>query len=227
MAKTFSYAGPPLITMDIPAIEVKLAEANLDNVHAAMIQRMVDWAVAAGTDVLKTALPRTPWDTGKLRKSGTVTIDIGGKRIDVASGRRSDNGMRILSGMNKLTPQLSRRIMKRVRTISAIVHFHRVADSAEGLRDVAIWTHEDLNPHGSGVSPQARKPGTGPKYLESAFREKGAKWAKMSPMIEHQMNLDQIRMATVKTTSLKGSIFQQLTLKLGRLKKFIFFKRGK
>ena len=223
---TRSWAGPPLITMELPAIELQLAKANLANIHGAMIQRMVDWAAAAGADVLQTALQRVPYDTGKLRESGTLTMDIGGKLIDIARGRRADNRIKYLSGVNKLTPQLSKRLRRRLGTIQAIVHFHRVSDSAEGLRDIAIWTHENLNPHGSGVTPSATKPGTGPKYLESAFKEKAQKWAKMSPRIEHQMNKDQIRMTTVQTANYKGSIFKKLKMRLSKLKKFVFFRRG-
>jgi len=222
-----NYPGPPLITMDLPAIEVKLAEANLENVHAAMIQRMVDWATAVGIDVLETALPRVPYDTGQLRESGTVTMDLGGKTIDIATGRREDPGIRYLPGMAKLTPQLAKKLRKRITTIASVIHFHRIADSNEGPRDIALWTHEDLNPYGSGVAPSATKPLTGPKYLESAFREKAAKWNAMIPAVEQQMNRDQKNMGVIQTTNLKGHIFKKLTMKLRKLKKFVFFKRGR
>jgi len=227
MAAYRHYAGPPLITLDLPAIELQVSQANLENIHAAMIQRMVDWAVAAGVDVLQTALPRVPYDTGKLRESGTVTMDLGGKQIDIARGRREDPRIKYLPGMSKLTPQLAKRLRRRLGTIRTIVHFHRVSDSADGLRDIAIWAHENLNPYGAGVAPSATKPGTGPKYLESAFKEKAPKWAKLSPMVEQQMNRDQIKMATIQSANYRGSIFKKLTMKLSKLKKFIFFKRGR
>ena len=221
-----NYPGPPLITAHIPTVELKLLKLNFESHEAAVVQRAIDWAVGAGVDTLEHALPLTPWDTGILRESGTVTMDLGNTRVDVASGRRDSDNIQILSGMNKLTPQLSKRLSKRVRWIRAIVHFHRVSDSNEGPRDVALWAHENLNPYGSDTPPSARKPGTGPKYLEKAFKQRGPIWNSKRPMIEREIYKDIKEMGQVTSSSLKGPyVVQRIKLVLSRLKKFKFFKK--
>ena len=221
-----NYPGPPLITTSIPAIELKMLKLNFENHEAAVIQRAIDWAVGAGVDTLEHALPLTPWDTGRLRESGTVTMDLGTTRVDVATGRKDSSKVRILSGMSKLTPTLAKRLVKKVKSIRAIVHFHRVADSSEGPRDVALWAHEDLNPHGSGTPPSARKPGTGPKYLEKAFRQRGPVWRAKLPLIEREIGRDVKEMGVVQSSPLKGPyIVQRIKLSLARLKRFKFFRK--
>lgn len=220
-----TYAGPPLITMDVPAIEMRLAEQNLENDLAAVIQRTVDWVMAAGVDILDFSLPMVPWDTGKLRESGTVTMRTNLGNTDVATGQRKSKNVNVLPAAEKFTPQLSKRMLRRIKLIQAVIHFHRTADSNEGPRDIALWTHENLNPASSGKSPRARKPGTGPKYLENAFRARAPFWNSKFKSIELQIAKDQRDMAYIKTVNLRGNVFQRLTMKLSRLKKFVFFKR--
>jgi len=109
-----------------------------------------------------------PWG-GKLRESGLANVFFGwagksGYAIVVGRGRR-DGGVDV--DLSKLRGRLNR--AKRIRKVSGMVMYKRENELGE---DIALWTHEELLPYGSSGSPHARFPGTGPKYLESAFQAK-------------------------------------------------------
>ncbi len=184
--------GP--VTVDaqggISGIAIKLFEANMESLLDIVGYRAVEWVAAAGVDVLGHALPLTPWETGQLRESGTVTLEVGNKRFAIAHGS--------LSGAVEKTGKFSRmsarkigRWIKRKPHAGAWVSFYRMADSDEGPRDIAVWTHEDLNPFESRPNPPAAtKPGTGPKYLSRAFNKRKDYWIAQSRIIERQVIRD-------------------------------------
>lgn len=223
IAKGQNYLGPPLVTAAVDGISVETLRLNLETAGIAMVQRAADWAVGAGVDILAYAIPMTPVKTGKLRKSGTVTIDFGTKKVDVARGlKRGD--VRLLAGIKEISPTLSKKIAKRAKGITTIVHFRRHADSNQGPRDIAIWTHEMINPHGSGTPPSARTPGTGPKYLEKAYNQRKGHWKQQAKLIQQQIARD-VEDMSVKSGRAGPFSFQRIKLKLARLKQFVFFKR--
>jgi len=114
-------------------------------------------------DILSYALPRTPIDTGELRASSRAVIKLG-RHGNIYIGTGQEDGT-VAANLRLIT----KTALKGVRTLRGEVYYFR---EGEGGVDVALWTHEDLNPYASGRSPQARTPGTGPHYLSSAYNER-------------------------------------------------------
>ncbi len=121
-------------------------------------------------DILANSQPRVPYDTGKLRRSGMAVIYGGksgrGKQMIVGGGKEDGT---VVSQLHTLRYDQVR-IMKFMR---GVVGYYRMADRDPNF-DVALFTHEILYPYEmrfSGHKPAARKPNTGPKYLELAFKE--------------------------------------------------------
>lgn len=127
------------------------------NLHTA---RTVTTIVA---DLLSTAQPRVPVDTGKLRRSGTAYLQFGNSIRTVAKGQK-DGTVDVSPG------RVTHWDIKNARYIAGNVDYERQSD--DGKKDVAIFTHEYLNPYESKERPRAKTPGTGPKYLESAWNER-------------------------------------------------------
>lgn len=118
-------------------------------------------------DLLAKAQPRVPVDTGKLRESGRGYLNfVGGAYKDIVWGNKDGTVRTDLSRLNKTG-------LRNIRGIIGNVSYSRIGD--DGETDVAIYTHEELNPYG-GESPRARTPGTGPKYLEIPFIENKDKY---------------------------------------------------
>lgn len=112
-------------------------------------------------DLLQSALPRTPYDTGELRESGRAfLIYDGGAEQDVGYGSKEGT---VRTTYNRIRRKDAK------HSVSGGVSFFRTGE--EGT-DVAVWTHEDLLPYDMRPQkPAARKPGTGPKYLEQPWTE--------------------------------------------------------
>lgn len=125
-------------------------------------------AADAAVAVLRDSQLRVPYDTGELKASGIAILDFGrspkgGSRVPIiARGNFFDASTAVQTNYSYITPEL-------VKTVSKIRL--QIQYTREGLHgeDIALWAHEELNPHGSGLHPQARRPGTGPKYLEIPF----------------------------------------------------------
>lgn len=116
-------------------------------------------------DTLALSQPTVPIDTGKLRESGRAIIRyVGGSGTYniVARGKRSGT---VEVDLTKITSNK----VKNAREILGEIDYSRLSDDRR--IDVAIFTHEFLNPFGSKVKPRARTPGTGPKYLENAWNK--------------------------------------------------------
>lgn len=215
-----NYKGPPLITLEGPSgVEWTLLKENIGTCNGIIRQRLIDYLVGVGVDVLRYAIPRTPKDTGQLRESGTVTMDTGRKFLDVARGHK-DGGIQLLSALSTFTPRAAKHVAKKAAYLQSIVHFHRTAESAEGPRDIALWAHEDLNPYG-GVAPAARTPMTGPKYLEKAVKSRMPLWQKRIVRLYDAVERDIYQATTRK--KVRG--LDTVKLVITRIKKFVFFKR--
>jgi hypothetical protein len=119
-------------------------------------------------DLLSRTQPKVPWDTGQLRESGTAYVVYGGRSARVV-GKGNRDGT-VTANLSKVRG----RIPKGVKFLSANVTYTRYNESGT---DIALWTHEDLLPYEARPStPAARKPGTGPKYLESTWWENRDKY---------------------------------------------------
>lgn len=114
---------------------------------------------------LEEAAKRCPYDTGLLRESGMVTINESDivAVVSKGTGATEEPSVEILQQWVK----------KPYATIEADISFDREVKG----RDLALWAHEELLRYvrrpksGAQIGKWfARKPGTGPKYLENAFK---------------------------------------------------------
>ena len=128
-------------------------------------------------DILRIAQPTVPKDPaeygGTLRESGRARLELGNRAIDIGRGKKDGSVVHML---NKITPNRTRGVKRAGINIQYVREGY---DQYGNELDVAVWTHEVLNPHG-GPSPAARTPGTGPKYLELA-------WASMKPIVYEEL----------------------------------------
>jgi len=136
---------------------------ELISIKAAKLVAMI------ANDLLGNTLPMTPYDTGKLRASGTAMMNLGGKPIIVG---KADSSFPY-EVVDAQIPVITSNDMKRVKKVSAVVYFNR--RNEEG-KDIALWAHENLlpwvpRPKPSDLKgvPVVTKKFTGPKYLENAF----------------------------------------------------------
>jgi len=136
---------------------IKEVLSNLDAINV-LIKMKLARALALGIcDVLSVSQPAVPIDTGELRESGLARIKLGHRSYDVGTGN-ADGSISVAIG------NITKSTLEHVRTMQGEVSYYRT----DGAMDVAVFTHEDLNPHG-GPHPAARMPGTGPKYLQNAW----------------------------------------------------------
>jgi len=153
----------------VSSVDVTGLDDVLSNIKAFgdLVTVKVAQSVAAiVTDLLANAQPRVPVDTGELRESGTASIQAGRHRTMIIATGNADGGVDSqISGINKASISHSRQITGEVSYAKMVGSF-----------DVAIYTHEDLSPYtgepGTRDNPRARTPGTGPKYLDIAWRER-------------------------------------------------------
>jgi hypothetical protein len=131
---------------------------------------------AIAIDLLSRAMPRTPYDSGELRESGAARIFLGrspnfGYALEIGIGAADGTVKGDLSRLK------ATRLNKSVTFISGLIGYSRfgVYEGSYGKKemvDVALMTHEDLLPYearSKRIPYTARKPGTGPKYLELPF----------------------------------------------------------
>lgn len=130
-----------------------------------------------GIEVFDKSMKRVPVDTGKLARSGKVTIDdelyAKGECPSTATANGKEQGgetsIAITKKENSMIPNAQDKQTVDSGKIELQISFQRTGDNDVGL-DVALWTHETLLPLGSG--PQhARRPGTSGKYLEASLNE--------------------------------------------------------
>jgi len=202
------YLG--VMSMRIVQDSGTLIERNLTALDRLIKYEITSALMKIGIDLLARSLPRTPWDTGKLRESGTVILEVMGRGRGtnkwVATGNK-DGSVNVL--LNKPSRVWHTR---KVDYFDIEVSFDR---SEDGF-DVALFTHEFLYPqdqrpvnrsqlkkHQKDGKSFARQPGTGPKYLEIPWNENRSKY--LSILREALLNRPQKRMRSLaKSLAPKG-----------------------
>jgi len=155
--------------------ELSILKKNGSMVLGFIAIRAAEAISASLIDGLAETQPRVPWDTGQLRKSGRVSLSIGMSGKTMAKGNKGGT-VRLMRGGDPLNFWSANTMLRNIKMkprIQGSITYTRTKDG----RDIALWTHEDLNPHDTRPNPPAaRKPGTGPKYLEMVVNERQQKW---------------------------------------------------
>lgn len=158
-------------------IQFNLVKKNVKVAHELMAYRAMEVAAYMGIDLLAHSLPRVPWDTGELRKSGRVHLQVGGKFLTIARGRKSG---RATVYKSRITISKIGKAALRARKGTVFVHYHKIKNG----KDIGVWTHENLNPQESRPNPPAAvKPGTGPKYLEMSLNQRKSMWGQLFKVV--------------------------------------------
>lgn len=121
----------------------------------------VQIAAQAAIAVLRASQLRVPHDTGELKESGRARMRLGSYALDIGWGNDEYGSDAVRTDLDKI----SRARVEGKKRIDINVQYAREGNTGE---DVALIAHEDISPYG-GDSPAAKKPGTGPKYLEIPF----------------------------------------------------------
>jgi len=139
--------------------QIKKVKQRLNKAEALIALEIAEALAELGKEILTDSNELCPFETGELRNSGKATLSRQGGRdrtvVGYVGGASSSGGGSVY-GVTVL-PQSS-------YWWELELSYDRFKDSF----DVALFTHENLNPYGSGP-PAARQPGTGPKYLERAY----------------------------------------------------------
>ena len=150
--------------------QIKLLEGNLRILSENLTDKTIEVLAHIVKHLLDLSQKLVPHDTGELKSQGTGTIYFGlskggrfGYGIEVARGTESENEPAVIRDISRLKGRLN----KRVKFVEGEVFYYRFNEEGQ---DIALWAHEDLNPHG-GPSPAVRKPGRQPKYLEQPYSE--------------------------------------------------------
>ena len=152
----------------ISAGEVTSIQQNLVVLQEHLTEKAVLIMAWILIDLLNRSQGIVPHDTGQLKESGTAVVYFGGRYgKPVATGTADENSLATIDLSN-----LKGRINKTVKFISGDVFYYRFNEKGQ---DIALWAHEDLNPHGMG-SPAVRKPGRSPKYLEIPYAQEESKY---------------------------------------------------
>lgn len=184
--------GGPSPLQGIGGVDADVAKVDIDQVieNLGVVGEFVTYNVAVALvdsliSLLAYAQPRVPYypggslgeaSTGELRESGTATINLGGQLKVVATGNIDGS---VNANSTGISPTAFKR--KKIDVILGFVEYNRISE--RGTLDIALWTHENLNPYegrpsagGKGKASlatvkqyYARSPGTGPKYLELAW----------------------------------------------------------
>lgn len=186
-----NLGGGPSPIIGIGGVDAEVANVDINQVieNLGIVGDVVTYQVAkALTDslisILSLAQPRVPYyeggifgeaSTGELRKSGKATVSLGNQLKVVATGNVDGTVNAISTG---ITPSAFKK--KKMNVIMGFIEYNRMSE--RGMLDIALWTHENLNPYegrptvGKGKKSlatikqyYARSPGTGPKYLELAW----------------------------------------------------------
>jgi len=186
-----NLGGGPSYLKGIGGVDFDVAKVNINQVieNLTVLEEFITYSVAqAVVDALITILayaqPRVPYypggelgeaSTGDLRRSGTATIALNGTLKVVATGNVDGT---VNANSTGISPTAFKR--KKISSILGFVEYSRISE--RGMLDIALWTHENLNPYegrpsvGKGKKSlvgvkqyYARSPGTGPKYLELAW----------------------------------------------------------
>lgn len=161
-------------TIGISLKDLGQLEANIEGLGRVIRKKVAEILAQIAIDVLARAVPRTPVDTGLLRESGRAYLEYGHSGSPIGRVKYKDVGWGRKDGSIEADPSRID-IQDTTKSVGVGVEFSREGEAifagGTGILDVAVWAHEDLNPHG-GAKPAARTPGTGPKYLEGPYLEK-------------------------------------------------------
>lgn len=159
------YRGKPSVPIGIDLFGIRDAINNLTIVEEYLSSGAASVIAAIALHILASAQPRVPYDTGQLRESGTALVRFGGKYSKIVGKGKKDGTIEDKSTGLKLGKGV-------VSFVTAQVTYSRMGILHGKTADIAVWTHEDIYPYEARPKkPAATKPGTGPKYLESAYKE--------------------------------------------------------
>jgi hypothetical protein len=154
------------VLINVPPGDVKEVFKNFKNLQPIVMYRVTSLVTRIVADVLSKSLPRTPYDTGKLRKSARGRVHAYGKKRfnRIVAWGTKDGQVEVDTSKIGIKDTLD------TTYIVGEVSYNRLSEN--GARDIALWTHENIYPFESRPkSPAARMPGTGPKYLEIPFKQ--------------------------------------------------------
>jgi len=127
-------------------------------------------ALEVGLEGFAVAMRRVPVKTGRLARSGKLWLNdrvmargtySGGNSTGYAANDELYNEDPFLVNASDLTDTIK-------GTVNIYIEFNKIDEKGDNL---AYSLHENLNEYGSGVSPQASKPGRGPKFVEGPMNE--------------------------------------------------------
>lgn len=149
-------------------IETMLGIGNKTSMRWLLSKHITRRLIAISAEVLKDAAQRAPYETGALRESGRVSARVGKGRFLIAA--------KVVDGtVPKPDITIVRSYITRptIKNIEVDIYFNRQVDG----KDLALWAHEELlryvkRPKSSSAIGKwhARHFGTGPKYLENAWK---------------------------------------------------------
>ena len=174
--------------------ELEILQKNLRVVEDYIRLRVVRTIGVIMVDLLAYALPRTPYDTGQLRASGTASVTTSFyQRFIVGRASSVFPHETVEADLGRINTNIVKG-MRRKGRIFGNVSFRRTNE--EG-KDIAVWAHEVLLPyiprpkpaHLLGV-PVATKPYTGPKYLENAWNERVGEYINLIKNIANPWDIE-------------------------------------
>lgn len=127
-------------------------------------------ALEVGLEGFQVAMQRVPVATGRLARSGKLYV---GNRVYARGTYSGGNNTGVdvdeeaASSANFIPTEEDYAALTK-GSVNCYIEFNRLDAKGENL---AWKLHEDLNEYGSGVSPQASKPGRGPKFVEIPMNE--------------------------------------------------------
>jgi len=176
---TIPYSARVRVALDLFRFDVKEFIDSVTNINdprsfrSLVVQHLSMRLIDFCARVLHDAVEMCPYDTGKLRSSAAVDLIVGvGERVEdnvVSCQADKSGGFDIRVNVPAIKSAAGR--------LGCLIYFDR---EDNGL-DIALWTHETLLPHKNRPSKSqrgkmgqkrwyAKQPGTGPKYLENAYR---------------------------------------------------------
>lgn len=155
-------------------VDTMLGMGNKTSMRWLLSKHITKRLIALSAMVLKDAAQRCPWESGKLRESGRVSARVGKGRFLIAA--------KVVDGkVERPDVTIVRQYITRPTTknIEVDIYFNREVDG----KDLALWAHEELlryvkRPKTASQMGKwyARHFGTGPKYLENAWKIHRAKY---------------------------------------------------
>jgi len=143
---------------------------RISKLPAWMAKAAKSAALEVGVEGFKAAMSRVPIATGKLATSGKLWL---GNKVYARGMYSGGNNAGIMADEDlyredPFIPNAGDYIDVAKGTVNIYIEFNRLDEKGDNL---AWYLHENLNEYGSGVHPEASKPGRGPKYVEGPMNE--------------------------------------------------------